>query len=84
MEVVFISVKPSPARYHLLGEVRVANGKVEDFCQDSPDLRYVDVFSPMIGTNGKPIPELFLKDSLHMSAAGYSIWTSQLRPFVKD
>lgn len=84
VDLVFISVKPSPARHHLLKEIRLTNKKVEDFCRDNPDLHYADVFSPMIGSNGRPIPGLFLNDSLHMGPAGYAIWTSRLTPFMND
>jgi len=47
-------------------------------------LIYVDVFSPMLGSNGRPRPELFVSDSLHTNSAGYAIWRRLLMPIVSD
>ncbi|WP_035608263.1 GDSL-type esterase/lipase family protein [Haloferula sp. BvORR071] len=33
--------------------------------------------------DGKPIPELFVQDGLHMSKAGYAIWKEILTPYLK-
>jgi lysophospholipase L1-like esterase len=44
---------------------------------------YVDVFTPMLGANGRPQPELFVDDSLHMTPAGYAIWRKQVAPHVQ-
>ena len=33
----------------------------------------------MLGSDGKPRPELFLDDGLHMNAQGYQIWSDLLR-----
>jgi lysophospholipase L1-like esterase len=44
---------------------------------------YVDVFTPMLGPNGRPKPELFIADSLHMTPAGYAIWRAQVAPHVQ-
>ena len=35
---------------------------------------FVDVGTAMLGADGLPIPELFVSDALHMTAAGYDIW----------
>ena len=39
--------------------------------------------APMLGADGKPRPELFVKDRLHCNAAGYKLWTSIVRPYLK-
>ena len=36
----------------------------------------------MIGADGKPKPELFVQDGLHMTPAGYDIWTAALKPLL--
>ena len=38
---------------------------------------------PMLGDDGKPRPELFRSDGLHMSKAGYKLWANLLRPHFK-
>jgi lysophospholipase L1-like esterase len=37
----------------------------------------------MLGWNGKPRPELFVEDGLHMSPKGYEIWNMLVRPFLQ-
>ncbi len=74
--VVFLPVKPSLARWKLYDEQTKANGLVRAFCDKTSGLKYVDVVTPMLGTDGTPIPELFVKDGLHMSDKGYELWTA--------
>jgi len=38
----------------------------------------------MLGADGRPRPELFRADSLHMTPAGYAIWREALAPVLKD
>jgi lysophospholipase L1-like esterase len=35
---------------------------------------YVDVYSRMLGLDGKAMPDIFLADRLHMNRKGYEIW----------
>jgi len=82
-EIVFVSIKPSPSRWHLASRMREANALVRRYVMKNKRLKYVDVFNPMIGANGHPRAELFVDDSLHMSPAGYALWTQILKPVVK-
>src|SRR4029079_10171905 len=63
--------------------MRDANALVKRYVMRNKRLKYVDVFNPMLGANGHPRPELFVDDSLHMSPAGYALWTHILQPVVK-
>jgi lysophospholipase L1-like esterase len=36
----------------------------------------------MLGADGQPRKELFLKDGLHMTDAGYKIWSDLVMPHV--
>jgi lysophospholipase L1-like esterase len=44
---------------------------------------YIDVFSPMLTADGTPRRDLFRKDALHLNLAGYALWRSIIRPFVR-
>jgi lysophospholipase L1-like esterase len=72
--VLFVSVKPSPKRWALFVEQQRANRMVADLCAADDRLRYVDVVTPMLGNDGQPTPDLFVKDELHLSAKGYEVW----------
>lgn len=80
--IVFISIKPSPSRWKLAPQMRAANGLIADFIRTDPRLSFVDVFTPMLDSEGKPRAELFVADKLHMNRQGYAIWTSLIRPYL--
>lgn len=82
--IVFISIKPSMLMVSRWAQAREANRLIESFCATDPRLHYVDVASSMLGANGKPRRELFLKDGLHLNAAGYSLWTSSVSPIIQS
>ncbi len=81
--IAFIAVKPSIARWSLIDKVREANRLVRADCDRDDRLGFVDVDGAMLGWDGKPRRELFVKDGLHMSAKGYEIWNVLLRPFLE-
>ena len=79
--IAFISIKPSPSRWHLHDKMQAANHQIASMKGNK--LIFIDVYSAMLGADGKPRPELFLPDGLHMNAAGYRLWTSIIEPRLK-
>ena len=82
MPVVFISIKPSPSRAHLMPKIEAANQMIREYLQTKKKTKYVDVYTPML-VNGKPRPDIFLGDDLHMNAKGYAIWKQAIAPVLK-
>ena len=82
-KVTFISIKPSPARRALIGRARMANKLVHQYAEAHPRVDYIDVFTPMLAADGTPRRELFRKDALHLNDAGYALWRTVIRPFVR-
>jgi lysophospholipase L1-like esterase len=81
--LVYISIKPSPSRRAFIPAARETNRMIRaETARDSLQA-FVDVFSPMLGPNGQPHPELFLADSLHMTRAGYLLWSRLLASVVR-
>jgi lysophospholipase L1-like esterase len=78
--VVFVSIKPSPARAALLPAMREANALVRGYARRTRGVRYVDVFAPMLDADGAPRAELFGPDRLHMNSRGYALWTRIIAP----
>jgi lysophospholipase L1-like esterase len=76
----FMSIKPSPVRGDLLDSIRRANELVRNEIERRPHGFYVPLFDAML-LDGKPCPELFLDDGLHLGPAGYELWTQLLEPF---
>jgi lysophospholipase L1-like esterase len=82
-KIAFISIKPSPSRAALLPKVREANGLIRDYVSRDKRLAYIDVFTPMMGADGSPRPELFGPDMLHMNREGYLLWKSVVAPYLR-
>ena len=82
VRVSFIAIKPSLSRWKLSGKMAMANSLVRDACGKDKRLDYIDIWQPMLGDNGKPRPDLFLGDGLHLNAKGYALWTSIVKPHL--
>ncbi|TAD91131.1 MAG: G-D-S-L family lipolytic protein [Bacteroidetes bacterium] len=80
--LVYVSMKPSPSRRRLLSKYVMANNDIRNFLATKKRTAFVDVYTPMLSANGNPLPHLFLRDSLHMTAAGYQIWQQKIKPFL--
>lgn len=78
--IVFISVKPSLARWNLKNEIIETNRRIAAIHADN--LSFVDVFSRMLGPDGKPRKDLFLPDGLHPDEQCYRLWASLIRPYL--
>jgi lysophospholipase L1-like esterase len=83
-QVVFLAIKPSLARWHLVESTREANALLQQMVREDRRRTYVDVFTPMLNGNGTPRPELFVADGLHLTPEGYALWTRILTPVVSD
>jgi lysophospholipase L1-like esterase len=83
--VVIIAIKPSPARWSIVDKARETNRLVQEMVRrDRKRLAFVDVFTPMLGRDGKPRPELYVADGLHMTRAGYAIWKAAVAPVLEN
>lgn len=80
--VAYISMKPSPSRQFLMTKFSETNRMIRDFLAAKRKTAYIDVFTAMLGTDGKPIPEIFIQDNLHMNSKGYAIWKKVMEPYL--
>ncbi len=74
VEIAFLSIAGNPARWAQVERMREANRLVADFAAETPGVEFIDVFSAMLGPDGRPREELFVEDRLHMNERGYRIW----------
>lgn len=81
--IAYISIKPSPSRTKFMDQFKTANRLITEFIQANPKLIYVDVFTPMLDANGQTRPELFVSDRLHLSNAGYELWSGIVKPVLE-
>ena len=83
--IVYIAVKPCPARFWNSTKIEAANALI----QKAISLRwreavFVDVFQPMLDASGAPRAELFDGDGLHLSPAGYALWSEAIRQALAE
>ena len=82
--LLFIAIKPSPSRWKLFETQIKANKLIREYCEECcPAPKFVDIVKPMLGAEGQPREELFVKDRLHMNADGYALWNGTLRPHLE-
>ena len=80
--IVFIPIKPSPSRWRFWENMKKANSLIKAYAKNNDKVFYVDTASPMIGQNGKPKSDLFVKDSLHLNSNGYDLWSLEINSFL--
>lgn len=81
--IIVVSLKPSPSREKHLAKVREYNSLAANYINGVRNVEFADVFTPMLTPDGKFRDELYVSDRLHMTPAGYAIWTDLLAPMVK-
>ena len=82
-KLVFISMKPSLARWDLWLKYQLGNGLVQNFINKKNNMLYVDAGETML-ENGKVKDDIFIEDGLHMNEKGYAGWTQQLKPILEN
>ncbi len=83
-DVTFVSIKPSPSRWHIVEQIRAANRYIENEIKRLPRFSFVDLTPVMLTPDGKPRKELYQADGLHMNADGYALWRRELTTHVPD
>ncbi len=82
--IFVLSVKPSPARWDVWPAMQETNDLLAAICEEDERLVFIDVSTPMLDEDGQPIDELYLGDRLHMTPAGYEVWTAAVRPVLAE
>lgn len=82
LPIIYISMKPSPSRRHLIPIMREGNQMIKDFIATQKNIAFINIHTSMLNQAGEPMPEIFLEDSLHMNAKGYAIWQKAIEPYL--
>ncbi len=81
-EIAFVSLSPSIARWKQAEKEKSLNTMVEEFTRQKPGLKYIEVYEMVLGSDGKPRPELFVEDKLHFNPEGYKLLAERVRPYL--
>lgn len=82
-KVVFISPKPSVARWNLKKDYDKINKKLKKLCEKTNGFAFADMWPAMLDENGMVFTDIFLEDNLHMNKKGYDIWEKVIGEYLK-
>jgi len=83
--VMYVSIKPSVARWNMEEKFVASNTLIHNFINKQKHTQFLDVHSAMLDTNGEVFKDIFIGDKLHMNARGYAIWQKIIAPtLVKE
>lgn len=80
--IVYICFKPSPSREKYLPKCIAATQLIKNYLQTDKNTVFVDVLNTMLTKEGKPMPEFFGPDMLHMNPKGYALWEKLVAPHL--
>ena len=80
--IIYVAIKPSIARWKLVEPMREANEKIKALTEKDERIHFLDIDTPMMGKDGKPRADLFIKDGLHLNRKGYDLWNSLIEPYL--
>jgi lysophospholipase L1-like esterase len=71
----FMSLKPSPSRWHMVNQFVYANSLIQKEISTEPgNWHFIDIYKKMLDTSGLPKADLYQQDGLHLSTQGYQLW----------
>jgi lysophospholipase L1-like esterase len=82
-KILYVSMRPSLARWHLRGRQWMADQMIRDYADKEDNVEYVDVVPALLGPDGKPRADYLVADRLHLNPDGYRAWTAVIRPAVE-
>lgn len=83
VSIFFITPKPSIKRWHLRDTYINYISELKKWAKSKKKVVVIDVWTPMLDTNGNLKTDLFIEDELHMNTKGYAIWTEVIRPYLR-
>ncbi len=77
--IFLIEITPTESRWKVWNQIQEANSLLKAYCAKKKNLHFISTATAFLGPDGNPRSELFIQDKLHLNAAGYKIWASQLK-----
>lgn len=80
--IVFSSITPGPGRWDEAQRRIEANRAIEAFIAQQSDIKFIDLWHPMLDAHGKPRKDLWVKDRVHPNHAGYRLRAEVTKPYL--
>lgn len=81
LPIYYITIKPSRLRWAQWPVMKDTNDRIARIAEADPQMAVLDISRPMLelGEGDAPPAELFWIDGLHLTEAGYALWTEVVR-----
>ena len=73
------SVKPSLSRVAVWSKAQKTNVLLQNIVTGNERLTYIDVATPLLGSDGNVMNDIFIDDGLHLNAKGTRIWAATFK-----
>lgn len=83
VRVVFITPKPSIARWHLKDQYVTYNSALKNWTNKRKRVQCADVWTPMLDSTGIVRQDIFIEDGLHLNKKGYDIWAGVISKYIR-
>jgi lysophospholipase L1-like esterase len=82
LPIVFSGVTPSPGRWDESARRVAANDAIRDYIAKQPDLRFIDLWKPLLAPDGRPREDIWVEDRVHPNHAGYLLRAKLTQPLL--
>lgn len=82
--VFLIEITPCESRFSAWPKIRSVNARLREVALSTPNTYFIPTASHYLKSDGTPRSELFVSDKLHLSEAGYKLWSSLIRKRLDD
>ena len=72
--IFVIETTPTPSRWHVWNQISTANNLIQEYTEKQANLNFISARNEFFNKRGVPEGKYFVKDSLHLSQAGYDLW----------
>lgn len=72
--IYVIETTPTPSRWKVWHQIEIANDLIQSYTETKTNLHFIPTRAAFLNQRGLPIGKYFVKDSLHLSKAGYDLW----------
>lgn len=78
-----LGLVPSPGkRFEKIADIRKTDDLLRKEAESQPWMKFINITTPLIGSDGQPRAELFIPGNIHVLPAGYAVWKSVIAPVV--
>jgi lysophospholipase L1-like esterase len=82
VRVIFSSLTPGPGRWAEAAQRVATNRVLRDYIATQRDLGFIDLWTAMLSSDGKPREDLWVEDRVHPNHAGYLLRAQLTKPFL--